>query len=66
MFAGAIAEMRTHDHSRALSYVAIGMGMTLFGITHKKFRNSPWSTPAFIAELVLWVGGAYWLIHTMF
>lgn len=58
MLAGAIGEIRTHDHSCALSYVAIGLGMTFFGMTHTKLRNSPWHTPAFLAELALWFGGA--------
>jgi hypothetical protein len=66
LFVGAIAEIRNHDHSRALSYVAIGLGVTLFGNTHTRLRNSPWHTPAVLAELALWFGGAYWLIHTMF
>ena len=66
MLAGAVAEIRTQDLSRALSYVAIGLGMTLFGITHTKLRTSPWRVPALLAELALWCGGVYWLLHTMF
>ena len=66
LLAGAIAEIRTQDLSRALSYIAIGLGMTLFGVTHTKLRTSPWRVPALLAELTLWFGAAYWLIHTMF
>ena len=66
LLAGSLVEIRNHDHSRALSYVAIGLGMTLYGITYTRFRNSPWAIPAVIVELVLWFGGDYWLIHTMF
>jgi sulfite exporter TauE/SafE len=66
MLAGAIAEIRTQDLPRALSYVAIGLGMTLFGVTQTKLRTSPLRVPALLAEVALWFGGVYWLIYTMF
>ena len=66
LLAGAIAEIRTQDLSRALSYIAIGLGMTLFGVTQTKLRTSTWRVPALLAEVALWCGGAYWLVHTMF
>ena len=66
ILAGAVVEIRSHDLSRALPYVAIGVGMTLFGISHTTLRYSRWRWPAFLAELALWVGGVYWLIRTSF
>ena len=64
--AGAIVEIRTQDHSRALSFIAIGLGMALFGFTYTRLRHSAWRVPALLAEIALWFGGVYWLIHTMF
>jgi hypothetical protein len=64
--AGAIVEIRTQDLSRALSFIAIGLGMTLFGITQMKLRASRWRWPALLAEVALWFGGLYWLLHTIF
>ena len=66
ILAGAVVEIRSHDLSRALPYVAIGMGMTLFGISHTTLRYSRWRWPAFLTELALWVGGVYWILHTTF
>jgi hypothetical protein len=66
MLAGAIGEVRTHDLSKAVPYAAIGLGMTLFGISHTTLRYSRWRLPALLAELALWFGGIYWLIRTLF
>jgi hypothetical protein len=63
ILAAAILETRTQDLSKAASFIAIGLGMVLFGIT--KLRSSPWRLPMLIAELALWFGGVYWLLHTM-
>jgi hypothetical protein len=63
---GAVVEIRTHDFSRALPYMAIGLGMTFFGLTQAKVRASPLRWVVLLAEIALWVGGVYWLIHTMF
>jgi hypothetical protein len=63
---GAVVEIRTHDFSRALPYIAIGLGMVIFGITQDKLRNSPLRQIVLLAELVLWFGGIYWLIRTLF
>jgi hypothetical protein len=62
---GAV-ETRTQSLSHALSIMAIGLGMTLFGFTYTRLRNSPWRVPALIAEFALWLGGAYWLIRPIF
>jgi hypothetical protein len=62
---GAV-EIRTQSLPHALSFIAIGLGMILFGITHTKLRNSPWRVPALVAEFALWGGGFYWLLHSMF
>jgi hypothetical protein len=66
ILAGAIVEIRTQDLSRALSFIAIGLGMILFSISHTRLRASHWRWPALIAELALWFGGVYWLWRTMF
>jgi hypothetical protein len=66
ILAGTIFEIRTHDLSRALPYAAIGLGMTLFGITQDKLRTSPLRWIALLAEIALWVGGVYWLVRTLF
>ena len=63
---GAVVEIRTHDFSRALPYIAIGLGMVLFAITHDKLRASPLRWIALLAEIALWVGGVYWLVRTLF
>jgi hypothetical protein len=64
MLAGAIFEVRTQDLSKALPYGAIGLGMTLFGITQDRFRTSPFRWIALLAEASLWIGGVYWLFRT--
>lgn len=66
VLAGAVIEIRSQDLSRALPYVAIGLGMILFGVSHVRLRASRWRWPAFVAELALWFGGVYWLLRTMF
>lgn len=66
VLAGAVAEIRSSDLSRALPYVALGVGMTFFGISHTTLRYSHWRWPALLAELALWVGGVYWLVRTLF
>ena len=66
VLAGAVIEIRSQELSRALPYVAIGLGMILFGVSHVRLRASGWRWPAFLAELALWFGGVYWLLRTMF
>ena len=63
---GAVAQIRTHDLSRALPYTAIGLGMTFFGITQTKLRTSPLRWVVLLAEIALWFGGIYWLVRTLF
>ena len=63
--AGAILETRIQNLSKSASFIAIGLGMVLFGITQTKLHTSPWRWPMLIAELALWFGGVYWLLHTI-
>jgi hypothetical protein len=66
VLAGAFREIRTQDLSRALPCVAIGVGMTLYGVSHVRLRASRWRFPALMAELALWFGGVYCLLRTIF
>lgn len=66
ILAGAVGEMRTRDLSLAVPYTAIGLGMTFFGITQTKFRNSSLYPIVILAEIALWIGGVYWVFRTLF
>jgi hypothetical protein len=64
LFAAAIIETRTHDLSRAAAWIAIGCGMILNGITEMRFQHSRLHWLMALASLVLWLGGAYWAVHS--
>lgn len=51
------------DLSRSATWLAIGAGMILYGVTDISLRRSPLRVPALLVALALWFGGVYWALN---
>src|ERR1700756_3439895 len=51
------------DSSRSATWLAIGAGMILYGVTDISVRRSPLRVPALLVALALWFGGVYWALN---